>query len=428
MSQFRSGLEFGGEAEDKSAEQALPGVQDVAEESRKQPAENTDALPAAPVTGRLPVYLLTGSHHIVAVKDTRKIQAAGSDVLMDNQDTTSRMIVIPADKKLQQQRSSQLMQAATRTVPESSAGQKGRWRKTLMVSGLLVFILFASVISRIYFFNPSHLAGSSLASVPCLTGCYSSAHLLSATEPALPRILSTASTSVRGVPSGATPVSHPNGWKLTFDEEFNETGVNWNIWQDGGQNWGSGGHGEQQAYLGSECSVANGQLIVRGEDIPANGKKYSSCMLNTLGTFKQTYGYFEFRGRLPSGQGYWPAFWLYESATDGTPEIDVMENLGNDTRTYYMTYHSDVGDQQQVYHGVDLAAAFHTYAVKWLPDSITFYFDNVAQYTVTNGVYNNPMFILIDLAIGGQWPKSPDASTPFPGYFNVDYVRAYALS
>jgi beta-glucanase (GH16 family) len=153
-------------------------------------------------------------------------------------------------------------------------------------------------------------------------------------------------------------------WKLTFDDEFSGTGVDWERWKDGGKNWGSGGNGEEQTYLPEQCSVEHGLLQIQADSTPAQGKQYSSCMLNTMQTFQQTYGYFAFRGRLPRGQGFWPAFWLYESATDGAPEIDVMENLGNDTTTYYMTYHADTGAQQQIYHGVDLASAFHTYAVK----------------------------------------------------------------
>lgn len=216
-------------------------------------------------------------------------------------------------------------------------------------------------------------------------------------------------------------------WKLTFDDEFNGTGVDWTKWQDGGKNWGSGGNGEKQAYLPEKCSVAHGLLQIQADSTPGQKKPYSSCMLNTMQTFQQTYGYFAFRGKLTRGQGFWPAFWLYESATGGKPEIDVMENLGNDTTTYYMTYHIEAGTLQQAYHGIDLAAAFHTYAVKWMPDSITFYLDNMPQFVVTDDIYTRPMFILIDMAVGGNWPGSPDASTRFPGLFDVDYVRAYAM-
>ena len=149
-------------------------------------------------------------------------------------------------------------------------------------------------------------------------------------------------------------------------------------------------------------------------------------MLNTLGTFQQTYGYFECRAKIPHGQGFWPAFWLY-SANHSIYEIDVIENLGNDTSTYYMTYHSPSGIPQKVYHGTDLAQGYHTYAVKWTPDTITYYLDNTPLFTVTNDVYHGPMSIFVNFAVGGNWPGSPDQSTVFPSYFDVDYIRAYSM-
>jgi len=247
--------------------------------------------------------------------------------------------------------------------------------------------------------------------------------LLFSLPPPLSALTSTAATSM----TYPVPPAIDASWKLTFDDEFNGTGVDWTKWQDGGRNWGSGGNGEEQAYLPGKCSVSHGLLQIRADTTPANGKRYSSCMLNTMDTFQQTYGYFEFRGKISRGRGFWPAFWLYESANGGAPEIDVMENLGHDTTTYYMTYHSDAGQQEQAYHGIDLAAAFHTYAVKWVPGSITFYLDNLPQFTATNDVYTRSMFILVNLAVGGKWPGSPNASTRFPGLFDVEYVRAYAM-
>ena len=227
------------------------------------------------------------------------------------------------------------------------------------------------------------------------------------------------------------PPEIDSSWRFTFDDEFDSSSVNWSQWKDGGQNWGSGGNGEQQGYTASACAQSGGALQMIGTHSPVTVQgrtyNYSSCMLDTLGTFKQAYGYFEFRGRIPSGQGYWPAFWLYDSSYQW-PEIDVMENLGNDTSTYYMTYHyASSGAQQYIYSGANLAADYHTYAVKWVPGAISFYLDDTLQYTATSNVSASPMFILMNLAIGGNWPGSPNASTPFPGYFDVDYVRAWSM-
>lgn len=246
----------------------------------------------------------------------------------------------------------------------------------------------------------------------------------------LPSPFSASSSTTSLHVSYPLPPALDTSWRLTFDDEFNGPGVNWKVWRDGGQNWGSGGNGEEQAYLPGMCQVAHGRLQLQADAFPANGKRYRSCMLNTMGTFQQTYGYFELRGKIPGGRGFWPAFWLYEVAIGGAPEIDVMENLGNAPTTYYMTYHSDAGQQQQTYHGVDLTAAYHTYAVKWIPGSITFYFDDIPLFSSIKDVYTGPMFlfVFVNLAVGGIWPGSPDASTHFPAYFEVDYIRGYAPS
>lgn len=383
-------------------------------------AEETEAQPSSSgsTTGRIPIILLTGPHPtpdaVILAEFTQKTATSSHTALHSTTDTSTRLTVIPADKKLRRAK-------AVGSAPRTQTRIPGAARRNGIILASLVLFLLIGFLSRAYFLADPHQSTSNGATIPCRSGCYASSQ--SSSGPIFASMPgNNSSQSSHPVPSTIT-----SAWKMSFDEEFNDSGVNWKVWQDGGQNWGSGGNGEEQAYLGSECSVSNGLLHIRAENIPANGKQYSSCMINTQSTFKQTYGYFEFRGKLPKGQGFWPAFWLYESASGGAPEIDVMENLGNDTRTYYMTYHSDAGQQQQIYHGVDLSAAFHTYAVKWLPGSITFYFDNIAQRTLTGNIYNNPMFILVNLAVGGNWPGSPDASTPFPSYFDVDYVRAYAM-
>lgn len=240
-------------------------------------------------------------------------------------------------------------------------------------------------------------------------------------------------TNVTSQQANALPPAIDTSWRLTFDDEFNGSTIN-SLWRDGGVNWGSGGNGEKQGYVMNDCKLENGILRIIGEKKQVTTTKtghapqtyqYSSCMINTIGTFNQTYGYFEFRGKLVHGQGYWPAFWLFDSTYQSNAEIDVMENLGRDTNTYYMTYHSG-GQQQKTYRGADLAQGYHTYAIKWTPSNVIFYFDDVQQYSVGNN-FNGKMFILVNLAIGGSWGGDPDASTVFPGEFDVDFVRAYAM-
>jgi beta-glucanase (GH16 family) len=224
------------------------------------------------------------------------------------------------------------------------------------------------------------------------------------------------------------PPAIDSTWPLTFEDHFYETGVDWSVWQDGGKNFTNGGNGELQQYVPSACTAEDSVLKIGANRASAKGRAYTSGELNTRSTFKQAYGYFEFRGRLPQGQGLWPAFWLYDATGETPQEIDVMENLGKDSTTYYMTMHDNAGREAgHAYHGVDLSQEYHRYAVKWTPEAITFYLDDVQLYQVTSRIVSRPMAIFINLAVGGHWPGAPDRSTPFPADFYADYVRVWAM-
>ncbi len=350
-----------------------------------------------------------------------QVQKAPRDI----SENTTRILAVPFAQKASQETQT----TASTQTPGAYTPPLRRPRdlsRTLMLSGLAIVLLLAIFLSRTYLLGHPQQAG--VQATPGICGAACTPAMQANASP----ITSKTSTTGSVPPADAPPprsATVPASWKLALDDEFNGTGVNWKTWRDGGKNWGSGGNGEEQAYVPGECSVANGLLTIKGDQIPANGKQYSSCMLNTKGAFQQTYGYFEVRAKVPKGQGLWPAFWLYGSDPSTSAEIDVMETLGNDTRSYYMTYHyRGLDPQYQLYHGVDLAEDFHTYGVKWTPNLITFYFDGVAQYSATDDIYSGPMFLLLDLAIGGDWPHAPDASTPFPGYFTVDFIRVYAMA
>ncbi len=233
------------------------------------------------------------------------------------------------------------------------------------------------------------------------------------------------SLSSPGVP---VPPAIDRTWRLTFEDHFGADGVDWTTWRDGGKNFTNGGNGELQQYIPAANTVAHSILKICANRGSAKGRAYTSGELNTKGVFQQAYGYFEVRAQLPKGQGLWPAFWLYDASSQTPEEIDVMENLGKDTTTYYMTVHNGAGQEfQHRYHGADLAQGYHRYAVKWTPEAVIFYLDDVPQHKVTGNVVSRPMAIFVNLAVGGHWPGNPDGSTPFPSYFNVDYIRAWAM-
>jgi beta-glucanase (GH16 family) len=178
--------------------------------------------------------------------------------------------------------------------------------------------------------------------------------------------------------------------------------------------------------------------------------------MKTRGFFSQKYGRFEFRAKLPSGKGYWPALWLMpaKSAYGGwaaSGEIDVMEIRGDDPATVLGTIHyggrsphnaHSNGPQFHFPPGQSAASDFHVYAVDWTTNAIKWSVDGHVYETQTNwwsasdsadltrrnpypAPFDQPFYIILNLAIGGNFDGNPDAATVFPGEMQVDYVRAY---
>jgi beta-glucanase (GH16 family) len=141
----------------------------------------------------------------------------------------------------------------------------------------------------------------------------------------------------------------------------------------------------------------------------------------------------EMRAKVPKGKGLWPAFWALPPEGKWPPEIDVMEVLGHQTNTVHLHYHynDSTGTHRNsggAYTGPDLAADWHTYAVSWEPGAIRWYVDGVerrAAFTDARYIAAEPMYLLLNLQVGGSWPGSPDVTTPFPSDFEIDYVRIY---
>jgi beta-glucanase (GH16 family) len=157
--------------------------------------------------------------------------------------------------------------------------------------------------------------------------------------------------------------------------------------------------------------------------------RYASGLITTRRSFSQTYGYFEVRAKLPEGKGLWPAFWLLPQGGGWPPEIDVLEQLGREPAIVYVGVHSNAYNDQTM--RVDLGETtenFHAYGMLWDPEHITWFIDGrqVRQIATPNDMHD-PMYMLVNLAIGGNWAQAPDPFTRFPARMSVDYVRAYAL-
>jgi len=286
----------------------------------------------------------------------------------------------------------------------------------------------------------------------CAAACIALVAILSAL--AVPYVSARAADPVRV----DAPVGLESGdWRLTFSDEFNGDGLDRTVWKLGDY-WGSqtlSGNGEQQCYLPDSVSVKDGRLILtaRRKQIPekeCRGAKqdlsFASGIVTTAGChpdekgaycgslrrFGQAYGVFEVRAKLPRGRGLWPAFWLVPSDASWPPEIDVFENIGEPSVLYH-TYHFNgpSGDKSKdgrrvSYPGVDFSEDFHTYAVAWSPGRLVWYFDGREVFRVEGEhVSDKPMYILMNLAVGGYWPGPPDAATQFPAHMEIDYVRVF---
>lgn len=190
-------------------------------------------------------------------------------------------------------------------------------------------------------------------------------------------------------------------------------------------------------YLGLDpFSIEDGILTITGN--PANdavqseigGYAYTSGMLTSYGTFSFMYGYVEMRAKMPKGQGLWPAFWMLSAEGGWPPEIDIVEVLGDDPTSLHTTVHTTDGGTRTHYSKAisveDMSADFHTYAVDWRENEITWYFDDVEVFRrVTPEDNKVPMYLLLNLAIGGAWGGYPDETTVFPAQYQIDYVRVY---
>jgi len=159
--------------------------------------------------------------------------------------------------------------------------------------------------------------------------------------------------------------------------------------------------------------------------------RYSSGMITQRGRFAQRYGYFEVRMRWTGGRGVWPAFWLLREDSHWPPEIDVVEALGHEPQKIYSSIHSAY-PQRDVTRPIAFAGnpgEFHTFGALWLPDRVDYYVDRRKTASIpTKADMDRPMYPLVSLAIGGNWPGDPDASTMFPAMLDVDYVRIWPLA
>ncbi|MEV4437183.1 glycoside hydrolase family 16 protein [Streptomyces sp. NPDC049585] len=269
--------------------------------------------------------------------------------------------------------------------------------------------------------------------------------------------------AVAGAP-GPGPVqqayARSGGWRLVWSDEFagpagrRPDRGRWVFDRGGEPRWGN--H-EWEYYTDRPGNVSldgRGHLAITARHEKRRGMRCASgpCditsgRIKTKGRFARAYGRFEARIRIPRGQGLWPAFWMMGADSDrvawpANGEIDVMEALGRQPDTVHGAVHGPGYVAQGIERHTRLGAGgrlsddFHTYRVDWVPGRITWYLDGKAYGSASadrlrrgqRWVFDHPHYLLLNLAVGGDWPGPPDRSTPFPARMLVDYVRVYAPS
>ena len=244
------------------------------------------------------------------------------------------------------------------------------------------------------------------------------------------------------------------GWNIVWQDEFDKDSLDLTKWsrEIGGHGWGNN---ELQFYTDSDSNsyVENGNLILKAQVVPqgigsSKGLRYySSARLRTYGKGDWKYGRIEVKAKVASGQGIWPAIWMLPTdwLFGGWPssgEIDIMEHVGYDLGVVHGSVHTEaynhkINTQRSSAKKIaNVDTEFHVYSIIWNKDKISFFIDDVQYFIFENDQQSNyktwpfdqRFHLLINIAVGGDWPGNPDNSTNFPRTMLVDYVRVYEKS
>lgn len=249
-------------------------------------------------------------------------------------------------------------------------------------------------------------------------------------------------------PTGYTTPLAYDGMDLIWQDEFEGTALNENNWNykigNGNDGWGNN---ELQFYREENTSIQDGHLVIEARNQNFSGFNYTSSRLTTEGKFTFTHGRVDIRAALPEGQGIWPALWMLGEniTTVGWPrcgEIDIMELVGHQPSTVHSTVHyansagshiQSVTGTSNLSGGEKFSDEFHVFSLIWSQDRMEFYLDDNLQQVITRSSlgasnpypFNEPFYFLFNIAVGGNWPGSPDATTQFPQHMFVDYIRVF---
>jgi beta-glucanase (GH16 family) len=241
----------------------------------------------------------------------------------------------------------------------------------------------------------------------------------------------------------STPLSYPN-MTLVWNDEFdgNSLSSDW-TYDIGNGNWGWGNN-ELEYYRTDNATVENGLLTITAKQESFGGQNYTSSRIKTQGLKSFKYGRIDIRAKLPFGKGIWPALWMLGDniSTVGWPscgEIDIMELVGGSgtDKTVHGTAHWADANGNRAYIGGSNSLSsgifndqFHVFSIVWDTNSIKWYRDNIEYYVLNTTAadlaeFDERFFFIFNVAVGGNWPGNPDATTVFPQKMIVDYVRVF---
>jgi Beta-glucanase/Beta-glucan synthetase len=240
-----------------------------------------------------------------------------------------------------------------------------------------------------------------------------------------------------------TPSTYP-GYTLSWSDDFDGTALNNNSWnyETGASGWGNNELENYTSSYKNSFITKGGYLVIEARKETA-GNNYTSARIQTKGKKEFTYGRVDIRAKLPKGKGIWPALWMLGGniSTTSWPasgEIDIMELLGHEPGKTYGTMHwgnaggpsTHIGKEYVLPSG-DFSQAFHVFSIIWTADKIEWYIDDVKFFTGNksdvsgNYPFDKSFFFIFNVAVGGNWPGNPDASTVFPQRMIVDYIRVF---
>jgi len=235
------------------------------------------------------------------------------------------------------------------------------------------------------------------------------------------------------------------GMTLVWQDEFNGTEIDTDNWthEIGTGDWGWGNN-ELQYYTdrSDNSFISNGKLVIEAKDESFSGSDYTSARMVTFGKKEFIYGRIDIRAKLPEGQGIWPAIWMLGNNiySDGWPacgEIDIMEMVGHEATKIHGTAHVGYEPPSTPYGGSyslgteKYKEEFHVFSIIWEEDQVKWLMDDNPFHTINKNQigavypFNNNFFFILNIAVGGNWPGSPDGSTVFPQRMFIDYIRVF---